>query len=150
MTRNVPVGLLLIIALMGCKSLRHGPTTAASGEPTVATQSPAVAPSADSTAAPPSGVPMRAKRLAVDSVDSQVCAILEDGGVACWGGWRGSDELPHRIPGVAGAADVSASGGSTIVVTADGKAQVFASDDVRAPAVPLPVAGASRVAQHLD
>lgn len=150
MTRNALLGLLLVTALMGCKSPRRAPATATSGEPTGATQSPTIVPSADSTATPPSGVPMRATRLAVDSIDSQVCAILEDGGVACWGGWRGSDELPHRIPGVAGAVDVSASGGSTIVVTADGKARVFATDDIRAPAVPLPIAGASRVAQHLN
>jgi hypothetical protein len=105
------------------------------------------APSATATAeAPPEPAPksVPARRIALDARGG--CAVLEDGGVSCWGGPHAT--APRRLEGIRDAVDVSL-GGDLAVVRADGSVVAFADRDARVKAVALSIKGVRALSQAL-
>ncbi|MBI5532405.1 MAG: hypothetical protein HY898_06805 [Deltaproteobacteria bacterium] len=75
----------------------------------------------------------------------QACAVLEDGGVSCWGGQHAS--RPRRVPGIRNAIDVSIDD-EVVIVRADGSAVVVDSGDLNAPSHPFFMQNVRSVSQN--
>lgn len=136
-----PLTLVLTGALLSCAPPAAPPPPRPPPKPA----KPAASATGVATAEPlpepaPKSVP--ARRIALDVRGG--CAVLEDGGVSCWGGTVGS--APRRLPGIRKAMDVSL-GGDLAVVLEDGTVAVFPDRDARTSAITLSLKGVRAISQ---